>query len=379
MRVLWVTNDLPPRAGGIERFVGELVARVDPAEAAVIGPAYREAASWDDAQVADVHRWRGMVHPTPALRREIVERARSHRAEVILFGAAWPLGLLAPRLRGEAGIPVVGLTHGLEAGLVTCGMGALVRRAIAGLDLATTISDFTESHVRRASAATPLSRVAPGVDVERFQPDPTARAAIRARLGIASDDLVVGNISRLVSRKGQDRLLDAWPRIRARHPRAHLVLVGEGPLERRLRRHPAARDRSQGVIFAGRVAGDELPKWYAALDVFALPCRTRWSGLDVEGLGIVTLEAQAVGVPVIVGASGGAAEAVGSPTTGTVIDGGDPTAIVAAIDDWLGAPERRRLAAPAARRWVVDHWSWPVIAERFRTVLTEVIARSRRV
>jgi phosphatidyl-myo-inositol dimannoside synthase len=376
-RVLWVTNDLPPRAGGIQQFVGNLLDRVHPATTLVVGPHDGGAAAHDARQHYRTVRLPGAVVPTPAVRRRVLAIGRAHHPDVVVLGASWPLGELAPALRRHLGAPVVALSHGLEAGLVRVGLGSLVRRATRSLAAVTTISDFTAGQLAPHLAATQVARVPPGVDLERFTPTVDG-AALRARWQVPADAPVVGCISRLVPRKGQDTLLAIWPRLRSRHPDAWLVLVGEGPGERRLARAVGRLGPTAQVVLAGRAAWNDLPASYAALDVFAMPCRTRWGGLDVEGLGIVYLEAQACGVPVVAGRSGGAPETVRDGVTGSVVAGRDRGALLSALDRWLADPTARQRAGHEGRRWVEERWGWEAIAERFVRLLDEVATSTDR-
>jgi phosphatidyl-myo-inositol dimannoside synthase len=370
--VLWVTNDLPPRAGGIEQFVGHLLERVHPNETVVLGPAGPgDAAEHDRARPWRTVRAPGRVLPTPATRRLARRLGAAHRPEVVVLGASWPLGELAGALRADLGAPVVALSHGLEAGLAGAGLGRLVRRATRDLAALTTISDWTERRLRPHVAAERLRRVPPGVDVATFRPDVDG-ARLRAVWGVPAEAPLVGCISRLVPRKGQDTLLAIWPELRRRHPGAYLLLAGEGPLADDLHRRAARLGPDAGVVLPGRLAWDDLPAAHAALDLFAMPCRTRWAGTDVEGLGIVYLEAQASGVPAIVGRSGGAPEAVRDGETGAVVDGGDPRAVLAELDRWLADPGARRRAGRAGRAWVERCWSWERIAATFAGLLDEV-------
>jgi phosphatidyl-myo-inositol dimannoside synthase len=372
--VLWVTNDLPPRAGGIEQFLGNLLDRVHPDDTVVLGPAGPADAAAHDA----TRRWRtvrmpGAVLPTPAVRRRVARLAAEHRPEVVVLGASWPLGELAAGVRRDVGVPVVALSHGLEAGLASAGLGRLVRRATRHLAALTTISDWTEERLAPHVGARRLRRLAPGVDVERFHPGVDGRP-LRRRWGVPDDAVLVGCVSRLVPRKGQDTLLEVWPQLRRRHPGAWLALVGEGPLADDLATTVEALGPDGGVVLPGRVSWEELPAAHAALDVFAMPCRTRRRGLDVEGLGIVYLEAQACGVPVVAGRSGGAPEAVRDPETGSVVDGRDPDALLAVLDGWVTDPGARRRAGTQGRRWVERAWSWDTIAADLEALLAEVVA-----
>lgn len=372
MKVLWVTNDLPPRIGGIQEFVGALLERVHPDDTVVVGPADADAEDHDPTRPWRTVRLPAAVQPTPATLRRVVRVARSFRPDVVVLGASWPLGELAGSLRRQLQVPVVAISYGLEAGLVTVGLGGLVRRATRHVDAVTTLSAWTEQRLTPHLRAPRVRRLPAGVDVARFHPDVDGRP-LRQRWEVPQDVPLVACISRLVPRKGQDALLEVWPQVRDRHPDAHLVLVGEGPDRERLARR-AGPLRERGVRLPGRVSYDELPAAHAAADVFAMPCRTRWFGTDVEGLGIVYLEAQAVRRPAIAGSSGGAPEAVREGVTGSVVDGRDHRALLAALDRWLADPAARRAAGQAGRDWVERTWSWDVIATEFRDLLAEVVA-----
>ena len=368
MRCLWVTNDLPPRAGGIEQFLGNLLDRTWPQQALVIGPAHDDAAAHDARTTWSVRRLSGGVWPTPATLREVRAAAADHRPDVIVLGASWPLGELARALAAEPGVPVVAISHGLEAGLAGVGLGPLAGRTTRHLAALTTISAFTEQRLA-PHAACPVWRVPPGVDVDRFRPDVDG-GHLRDAWGVPRGAPLVGCVSRLVPRKGQDRLLDAWPAVHARHPDAWLALVGTGPLEDTLRRRAADL---RHVVVPGGVPWEDLPATHGTFDVFAMPCRTRLLGTDVEGLGIVYLEAQASGVPVVAGDSGGAPETVLAGRTGTVVDGRRPGPLVAALDGLLARPTRRRTWGAAGREHAVATWSWDAVTARFHEVLRRAV------
>ena len=373
-RVLWVTNDLPPRSGGIQQFVGNLLRRTHPDSTVVVGPAEGlEAGLADERERHHTVRAPGAVLPTPSIARLVVDVARSHRSEVIVLGATWPLGELAGPLRRRLDVPVVGLTHGLEAGMAGAGLGPLIARATEGLAAVTTISRFTADRLAGYLRADRVRHLPPGVDVDRFHPGVDG-AAFRRRWGVPEGVPVVACISRLVPRKGQDQLVGIWQQVQRRHPDAWLLLVGEGPLHAPLARRLQRLGASAQIVLTGAIGWEQLPEAHAAADLFAMPCRTRWGGLDVEGLGIVYLEAQASGVPVIAGRSGGAPETVLDPRSGEVVDGRDPAALLAAVDGWLAAPERRIAAREPARRATVEGYAWDTIAADLRRLLAEVLA-----
>ena len=143
---------------------------------------------------------------------------------------------------------------------------------------------------------------------------------------------------------------------------ARPYVVGRGTLER-------LADGNESIRFTGTVPAADLPGYYAAGDVFAMPCRTRLGGIDVEGLGIVFLEASATGLPVVAGASGGAPDAVRHGETGLVVDGADTAEVAAALVELLGDPERARKLGAGGRDWVTREWSWDLVAARFHSLL----------
>lgn len=374
-RTLWVTNDFPPRAGGIEAFVGELAGRLDPAGVRVLTARAPGGAAHDADLAYPVDRVaRAPLLPSPGLLRRVVQAAAAHRADVVVFGASWPLGELA----GGLDLPTFALTHGHEAGMVRVGLGPLVRRVARRLDGVGVISRYTRTALDPWMAAhTTLHDLSPGVDTDRFHPEVDG-TGIRTRYGLGADQPLVVCVSRLVPRKGADVLVEAWPRVRARVPRAHLLLAGEGPMAPRLRRQITRLGVGDAVTLGGLVGPGELPAVHAAADVFAMPCRTRLAGLDVEGLGIVYLEAQATGTPVVAGRSGGAPESVLDGETGLVVDGTSPASVGDAVSLLLTAPDRGVAMGRAGRAFVERRYAWPVIAERFRRILVDLAASTSR-
>ncbi len=366
-RILVVTNDYPPRAGGIQSFVEALVRRLPPDEVVVYAPAWEGAAAYDAGEPYPVVRHpRSLMLPIPTVARRAREIARRYGCDRVLFGAAAPLGLLAPGLR-EVGVRrSVGITHGHEAGwaLVPGGRTA-VRRVGAAVDVLTYLGDYTRTHISRVlrpADRSKLVRLHPGVDTDLFVPG-TERAERRAELGLGDRPVVVC-VSRLVRRKGQDALIAALPAIRARVPGATLLLVGSGPDDDHLRTLAARTGVAEHVVFPGGVPAADLPSYYAAGDVFAMPCRTRRRGLDVEGLGMVYLEASATGLPVVVGDSGGAPDAVLPGRTGHVVDGRSVAAVARTVGDLLADPAAATALGAAGRAWAVEEWGWDLQARR---------------
>ncbi|MGH3295366.1 MAG: glycosyltransferase family 4 protein, partial [Trebonia sp.] len=290
-RTLIVTNDFPPRQGGIQSFVHELALRLDPGQLTVYAPKWDGDAAFDAAQPFEVVR-----HPTslmiggPSVRRRAVQLARSRNAEVVIFGASAPLGLITPVLRKAGVRRAIAITHGHEAGWAALPVARqLLRRIGNETDVMTYLGEYFRVLVAGAlspRAAARMARLHPGVDAGTFHPDQAARKAIRDRHGLGDRPVVVC-VSRLVPRKGQDTLLRAWPAVIGKIPDAALLIVGRGPYAKALRQRAEQAGVAGSVVFTGPVPQDELPAHYAAGDVFSMPCRTRRGGLDVEGLGIV--------------------------------------------------------------------------------------------
>ena len=371
VRALWVTNDFPPRSGGIEQFVANLLARQDPSTVRVVTANHPEAAAYDRTLPYRVDRVAPRpLLPMPWLASRVRAEVADHSADVVVFGAAWPLAELASAVP----LPSIALTHGHEAGLSRVGGGLAVRHALRDVTAIGVISGYTGGLLERwIPEGTAVHNLPPGVDVERFNPD-VSGAAVRRRYGIDADVPLALCLSRLVARKGQDVLIEAWPAVKAAVPAARLLIAGSGPLEPALRRTVTRLGLNDSITFTGDVAATELPSFHAAADVFVMPCRTRYLGLDVEGLGIVYLEAQACGTPVVAGRSGGAPEAVLDGETGRVVDGRNAGEVAAAVIELLSDPERSRAMGAAGRAFVTQNFAWHVIAERFAGVLDAVTA-----
>lgn len=369
-RTLVVTNDFPPRQGGIQTFVAALLERRPPDSLVVLAS---RSPGWEDHDATlpypVLRRPTAMLLPTRATARAAADLARRHGCDSAFFGAAAPLGLIAPALRAAGVGHLIGATHGHETGWVALpGSRQLMRRIAGHLDVLTYISQYTRDRLAPAMASrTRLAQLSPGVDVDRFRPGIDG-SPVRRRYGLGDAPVVVC-VSRLVARKGQDVLVAAWPRVLERHPDARLLLVGGGPDERSLRRAVARGGLQGSVVLTGAVPHRELPGHYAAGDVFAMPCRTRRAGLDVEGLGMVFLEASACGLPVVAGTSGGAPETVQEGVTGNVVDPRSADAVATTIADLLGDPARRAAMGAAGRAWVEQRWSWTTVAETFSALL----------
>ena len=376
-RVLLVTNDFPPRPGGIQSYLGEFVGRLvgdGSHSVTVYAPRWKGASAFDES--ADSAGYRVVRHPTtlmlpgPAVDTQMRRLIRDQGIDTVWFGAAAPLALLARRARQAGASRVLASTHGHEVGWSMLPVARSVLRRIGDdTDVVTFVSRYTRS--RFASAFGPsaaLEYLPSGVDTDRFRPDPAARAELRDRYRLGERPTVVC-LSRLVPRKGQDMLIRALPSIRQRVDGAALVIVGGGPYLEALRKLAQECGVADHVTFTGGVPAAELPTHHALADVFAMPCRTRGAGMDVEGLGIVFLEASATGVPVIAGRSGGAPEAVQHNKTGLVVDGNSVREVADAVTELLNDRDRAAAMGAAGRAWVTAQWRWDTLALRLANLL----------
>ncbi|MEU4833983.1 glycosyltransferase family 4 protein [Streptosporangium sp. NPDC023615] len=366
-RTLVVTNDFPPRAGGIQSFVHGLVAHRPPGSVVVYAPAWPGCDAFDRERPYPVVRHSGsLMLPSPAVARRAAALVSRFGCDTVVFGAAAPLGLLAPRMREAGARRVVMVTHGHEAGWAGV---PLARRMLARIgaeaDVVTYLGEYTRRRLAGVFPEDRLVRLAPGVDTRTFHPG-AGRGRVRAALGLGERPTVVC-LSRLVARKGQDTLLRAWPAVLRDVPDAVLLIVGGGPYRGTLER--LARPLGGSVRIVGPVPDSALPGHLAAGDVFAMPCRTRLGGVDVEGLGIVYLEASATGLPVVAGSSGGAPDAVLNGETGVVVDGTRPEEVAAALTGLLKDPAGARAMGERGREWVASEWSWERTAARFARLL----------
>ncbi|MDP9805694.1 phosphatidylinositol alpha-1,6-mannosyltransferase [Trueperella bonasi] len=371
-KTLLVTNDFPPRAGGIQTFLEGFVGELDPEQLIVYASTPPDSESASGAEVAkeydadqpyDVVRYPGtMMLPTPDVKHEMQRIIREREVKNVWFGAATPLGLLANAAREAGADRVISTTHGHEIGWsMIPGARQILRKVFRDADIVTYLTEATYKRLEPFIGDTEVRQLHGAINPEQFTFNESAHAELRERYGLGDAPVVVC-ISRLVERKGQDRLIQAWPSVVANYPEAKLVIVGKGPYGETLREMARNSPVSSAIVFTGEVPYSELAAHYSLGDVFAMPVRTRGNGLDIEGLGIVYLEAYAAGLPVIAGNSGGAPEAVRNGETGLVINGNYVPAVVGAVNYFLSDPDRAKAMGEAGRTWVDEKWRWSDVA-----------------
>jgi phosphatidylinositol alpha-1,6-mannosyltransferase len=334
-KVLIVTNDFPPRRGGIQSFVHALASRMPAGAVIVYAPAWPGAGEFDARQPFAVIRHPGsLMLPVPSVARRATRIMNEHGCDTVLFGAAAPLGLLAPALRRAGARRIVAITHGHEAGWAALpGARWLLRRIGDQADVVTYLGDYFRKRLERALTPQAAAAMVGTIGPEAVGP--------RRAAGIA---------------EGQG----AGP---------VLLLVGDGPYRARLTRLAERTGVADSVMFTGPVPWEDLPAYYDAGDVFAMPCRTRRLGLDVEGLGIVYLEASAAGLPVVGGDSGGAPEAILDGETGFVVSGRNPDMVAGRVISLLSDPDQAAALGKRGTAWVERDWRWELVAERLGQIL----------
>ena len=362
VRTLVVTNDLPPRTGGIQTFLHEVLRRQDPQDIVVFGPRQPGSEAFDASAGYEIHRHDGPIIPTPWVAKRAAEVAALGGASQVMLGSGMPNAHLIPFLR-RLGLPTsLVITHGNEAGWAQLPGGRALVYPLNGARNVTYLGPFTHRILSKyVKPESRLHRLPPGVDTDRFHPG-SGGEELRRRLGI-DDRFVIGTLTRLVPRKGVDLLIQALPFVRRAAPDAVLLVAGDGPRRRELEELAVSLGVSEHVVFMGAPSEADIPAVYDAMDVFALPTHTRKFGVDVEGLGIVFLEAAASGLPVLVGASGGSVDAVRPGDTGWLIDT-NPQSIAASIVELTRDERMRQAMGRAGRQWMIDDWQWSDRATR---------------
>ena len=373
---LVVTNDFGPRAGGIESFVNALVERM-PRGSVVVHTSDQDGAEEYDERLRrdfDIEVVRDpmkMLVPTPQATKRVVATAKKFGSVQVWFGAAAPLGLMAPALKRAGVTRSVATTHGHELWWAkTPGSRQLLRRIGESVDCVTYLGEYTRVRISGAlssRANARMEQLTPGVDEKHFRPGIDS-SKLRDKLGLGDRPVIVV-VGRLVHRKGQDRLIESLPLIHQAVPKAALLICGQGPLRPELEKKVTELNLGNDVIFAGRVSWEDLPHYISVGDLFAMPSRNRLGGLEVEGLGIVYLEASACGLPVIAGNSGGAPDAVIEGETGFVVDGNSTVEISQRIIQLLQDPSLRMRMGARGRIWVEERWRWDQIATRHQLLL----------
>ena len=375
--VLFVTNDFGPRAGGIETFIIGLIERRPVGQTIVYTSAQANSEQYDADWLAQygvrVIRDRSKILlPTPRVAFHLKKIIRKEGITTVAFGAAAPLGLLSAGMKRAGVVRTVALTHGHEVWWAKVfPFNLLLRRIGSTVDVLTFLGEFTRSAISKgltAKAQASMVKIAPGIDVEHFIP--TDATVLRNSLGL-SDKKVIVSVGRLVHRKGQDHLIEAMPEILKSIPQAHLLLVGEGPYREHLQTLVKKHNLEASVTFIGRIQYKDLPTYICVGDIFAMPSRSRLMGLEVEGLGIVYLEASSCGLPVLAGDSGGAPDALVQNETGLVVDGTDDQQIATAAIKLLTDIELSKKMGLAGRQWIIDNWRWEIWSKDFEKLLNK--------
>jgi phosphatidylinositol alpha-1,6-mannosyltransferase len=370
--ILCITNDFGPRAGGIETFVIGLIERMPFGSVMVYTSQQGDTTEYDQKWLenygVEVIRDKSKVLlPSPRVGRAVRALVRRRGITKVFFGAAAPLALLSHGLRRAGVARIVALTHGHEVWWAKVWPFTLaIRRIGSGVDVLTYLGEFTRKAISRSlsmKAQGSMVRLAPGIDTTHFAPVASAME-LKRELDLEGKRVIV-SVGRLVHRKGQDTLVESLPQILRSYPDAHILFVGVGPHLEYIHKRAIQLDVLSHISFVGRVQYSELPRFISVGEIFAMPSRSRLAGLEVEGLGIVYLEASACELPVVGGLSGGAPDALLEGETGFAADGLDPASVADALISLLDDPLRAKEMGKRGRQWIIDEWEWRHWSQRF--------------
>ena len=374
-KILCITNDFGPRAGGIETFVMGLIERAPKGSIIVYTSAQGDTTSYDQGWLRDfgvevIRDSSKILLPSPWVARRVKKVIARYSIKQVFFGAAAPLGVMARGLRKKGVVNIVALTHGHEVWWAKLWPFSSAISFIArNVDHLTYLGEFTKNEISKALSPKEkmkLIKIAPGINTDHFAPIPSS-AQLRKDLGLA-DKKVIVSVGRLVHRKGQDILIQSMPEVLAKHPTAHILMVGEGPYRKELTKMVSELNLIDAVTFIGRIQYKELPRYICAGDIFVMPSRSRLAGLEVEGLGIVYLEASSCGLPVIAGRSGGAPDAVEEGVSGFSVDGTSAPEVSKAIIKMFDDPVKAKEMGQAGRRWIIEKWRWEIWSTEFNSL-----------
>lgn len=377
-RILCITNDFGPRAGGIETFVHGLIEGMPHGSVTVFTSSQGQTAEFDQAWfdnfgVTVIRDKSKILLPSLRVLRRTQALVREEKFKAIFFGAAAPLGLLSHGLRKAGAERLVALTHGHEVWWAkVMPFKFLLRRIGSGLDVMTYLGEYTRGEIAGALKGEKqgsLVHIAPGIDTAHFSPQGDL-SELRKRIDLEGKRVIV-SVGRLVHRKGQDTLIEALPLIIKEFPEAHLLFVGVGPHLEYIHKRAIQLNVLSHISFVGRVPYQEIPQFIGLGEIFAMPSRSRLAGLEVEGLGIVYLEASACGLPVVGGKSGGAPDALLEGETGFAVDGRNPSAVADAILRLLRDPELGKKMGKRGREWIIENWEWSRWSREFNALFTK--------
>ena len=375
-KIICITNDFGPRAGGIETFVIGLIERAPFGSIVVYTSQQGDTSAYDlgwfnDFGVKVVRDKSKILLPTPRVISAVKKVISEEKIAIAFFGAAAPLAVMAKSLRKVGVEKIVSLTHGHEVWWAKLWPFKFAIRYIGNhVDNLTYLGEFTRSEISRGlsqKARDAMVKIAPGIDTSHFSPQASARE-LREALGLR-DKKVIVSVGRLVHRKGQDFLIRALPEILKSHPDAHILLVGEGPYRSELEKLARELNLQDAITFIGRIQYAALPTYICVGDIFAMPSRSRLAGLEVEGLGIVYLEASACELPVIAGKSGGAPDAVLEGISGVTVEGTNATEIAKAAIYLMSDPIKAKEMGKRGREWIEAQWRWDIWAREFFKLL----------
>ena len=373
-KILLVTNDLGPRAGGIETFILGLLDQLDGSQIVIYTASQKDSELFDKqlsmrTGVKIIRDKSSILIPSPWVNRRVCAAMREYQSEIIWFGAAMPLAWMSALLKRKGAKRIIAITHGHEVWWAKLPpFRYAFGHSTRSIDVLTYLGEFTRQAMAKiVHPNCQMDQIAPGIPVGHFYPAKRSED-LQDELELRGRQVLL-TVGRLVHRKGQDKLLQALPEILLKHPDVVLLIVGVGPRQKKLDLLVKRYQLSDYVRFVGRVEYDKLPEYFRLADLFVMPSRSRFFGLEVEGLGIVYLEASASGIAVLAGKSGGAPDAVQDGSTGLIVDGRNVQQIASVVSQLLDNPQRLIQLGAAGRAWTEETWDWPIWGERFKRAL----------
>lgn len=371
----------PPQTGGISQLMAGLAAALGPSEVCCLTGTPTGLQPGPSAAAPRVYRWprafagTGMVQGA-VLGGALCEILLREQPRLVQIAHAFD-GYVALHLERWLRFPFIVYAHGNEILDARKSPWEKPRLALRRAARVLAVSRFTARLVEEVGvAAERIEIVHPGCDTELFRPLEPRSDFRQKLLGADAKQHVILSVGNLVPRKGHDMVICGLPRIVSRFPGVRYLIVGDGPHRVALESLALAKGVRDHVVFAGRISGEELPEIYALADVFAMPSRQRLDASDVEGFGLVFLEAASCGKPVVGGRSGGIEDAVVDGATGLLVDPESPEGIADALAQILADPAQASRLGEQGRARVVKEFTWSRVAQRVREIF-EAISREQ--
>lgn len=380
MRTLLISEIFPPQTGGTARWFWEVYRRMPRETVWIVAGEDHRQSDFDRQHNLNVSRMRltfrswGILDYTSlfgyssAIRRTY-RVVRRNKVQIIHCARCLPEGLIALAIKVWSRIPYICFVHGeeIQYSIASRELRWLMNRVIRGARFVIANSRNTRKLLMDAWGLSPaqIRLMHPGVDATFFVPA-ERNVAVRNKLGWGTRPVIL-TAGRLQKRKGQDMMIRALSLLKNKLPDLQYAIVGDGEERQYLEKLANECQVAERVQFLGELDDAKLLQCYQQCDLFVLP--NRQVGQDIEGFGIVLVEAQACGKPVLAGQSGGTADTMRVPETGRIVPCEEPEPLANAIADMLADPHRLREMGCAAITWARDNFDWSVLSRQAQMIL----------